>query len=161
MKNPITDDPYDLQRFLRAQEPIYATALAELRGGQKRSHWMWFIFPQIEGLGQSPTSKYYAIKSLTEAQAYLQHPVLGPRLRECAEAILAIEGRSAAEIFGFPDDLKLRSSMTLFAALAGADSVFARVLERFYDGRPDGQTLRIVGLQDFTGSPGDSNPRPH
>jgi len=161
MKNPTTDDPHDLQRFLRAQEPTYATALAELRSGQKRSHWMWFIFPQIEGLGQSPTSKYYAIKSLTEAQAYLQHPVLGPRLRECAEAILAIEDRSAAEIFGFPDDLKLRSSMTLFAALAGADSVFARVLERFYDGRPDGQTLRIVGLQDFTGSPGDSNPRPH
>ncbi|HOS80441.1 MAG TPA: DUF1810 domain-containing protein [Anaerolineae bacterium] len=161
MKNPITDDPYDLQRFLRAQEPIYATALAELRGGQKRSHWMWFIFPQIEGLGQSPTSKYYAIKSLAEAQAYLQHPLLGPRLQECAEAVLAIEGRSAAEIFGFPDDLKLRSSMTLFAALAGPDSVFARVLERFYDGRPDEQTLQIGGLQDFTGSPGAPNPRPH
>ena len=161
MKNPITNDPYDLQRFLRAQEPIYATALAELRGGQKRSHWMWFIFPQIEGLGQSPTSKYYAIKSLAEAQAYLQHPLLGPRLQECAEAVLAIEGRSAAEIFGFPDDLKLRSSMTLFAALAGPDSVFARVLERFYDGRPDEQTLRIGGLQDFTGSPGAPNPRPH
>ena len=161
MKNPMTDDPYDLQRFLRAQEPIYATALAELRGGQKRSHWMWFIFPQIEGLGQSPTSKYYAIKSLAEAQAYLQHPLLGPRLQECAEAVLAIEGRSAAEIFGFPDDLKLRSSMTLFAALAGPDSVFARVLERFYDGRPDEQTLQIAGLQDFTGSPGAPNSRPH
>jgi len=161
MKNPTTDDPHDLQRFLRAQEPTYATALAELRSGQKRSHWMWFIFPQIEGLGQSPTSKYYAIKSLAEARAYLQHPVLGSRLRECAEAVLAIEGRSAAEIFGFPDDLKLRSSMTLFAALDGPNSVFARVLERFYGGRPDEQTLRIVGLQDFTALPGDPTPTPH
>ncbi|MFN2285766.1 MAG: DUF1810 domain-containing protein, partial [Anaerolineae bacterium] len=111
------DDAFDLSRFLKAQEPVYARVLSELRGGQKRTHWMWFIFPQIDGLGFSATTKYYAIKSLTEARYYLEHPVLAARLLECAEAVLAVKGRSISEIFGYPDDLKLKSSMTLFACV--------------------------------------------
>ena len=137
-------DPFDLARFTSAQEGVYGRALAEVRGGLKRSHWMWFIFPQIEGLGSSPTAEYYAIGSLAEARQYLRHPVLGARLRECAEAVLAVEGRSASEIFGYPDDLKLRSSMTLFARVAEADSVFARVLAKYYGGQQDPMTLGIL-----------------
>lgn len=138
------NDPFDLQRFISAQQRDYATALAELRGGRKRSHWIWYIFPQIEGLGYSSTSRHYAIKSLPEARAYLQHPILGRRLVECAEAVLQINGRSAAEIFGAPDDMKLRSSMTLFAAVPDADPVFARVLDRYFGGQPDRRTLDLL-----------------
>ncbi len=137
-------DPFDLQRFLSAQASVYGQALAELRGGRKRSHWMWFVFPQIEGLGHSATSIHYAIKSLEEARGYLRHPVLGSRLRECAEAVYAIEGRTASDVFGFPDDLKLRSSMTLFAAVAQPESVFHRVLEKYFQGKQDERTLQLL-----------------
>src|SRR5688572_18850430 len=108
------DDPHDLGRFVRAQEGTFERALAEVRGGRKRTHWMWYIFPQLDGLASSPTSKHYAIKGIEEARAYLEHPTLGPRLLECAEAAVGVEGRSAAEVFGSPDDLKLRSCATLF-----------------------------------------------
>lgn len=134
----------DLTRFLEAQRETYATALSELRRGRKQSHWMWFIFPQIDGLGSSPTARHYAIKSRDEARAYLQHPVLGPRLLECAEAVLAIEARSAREIFGTPDDLKLRSSATLFAAVSPKGSMFERVLDKYFDGQPDQKTLSLL-----------------
>ena len=126
-----TPDPYDLNRFLQAQKNDYQRALSEIRNGRKRSHWMWYIFPQYDGLGFSSTSKRYAIKSVAEAEAYLRHSVLGPRLVECAEAVLGVEGRSASEVFGSPDDLKLRSCATLFAAVSPAGSVFERVLEKF------------------------------
>lgn len=135
---------FDLERFLSAQAAIYLGVLAELRSGRKRTHWMWFIFPQIEGLGHSATAMHYAIKSIDEARAYLNHPVLGPRLRECAEAVLAVEGRTASEIFQYPDDLKLRSSMTLFAAVAEPGSVFVRVLEKYFAGKQDERTLQLL-----------------
>jgi uncharacterized protein (DUF1810 family) len=138
---------FDLERFLSAQAPVYGQALAELRRGQKRSHWMWFVFPQIEGLGHSSTSLHYAIKSLEEARAYLKHPVLGYRLRECAEAVYAVEGRTASDIFGFPDDLKLRSSMTLFAAVAEPESVFLRVLDKYFQSKQDERTLQLLKHQ--------------
>jgi uncharacterized protein (DUF1810 family) len=137
-------DPHDLLRFTRAQQGIYGQALAELRAGEKQSHWMWFVFPQVDGLGHSETTEYFSIKSVEEARQYLAHPVLGARLLECAETVLAVEGRSASEIFGSPDDLKLRSSMTLFASVSEPGSVFARVLEKYFDGEPDGRTLRIL-----------------
>jgi uncharacterized protein (DUF1810 family) len=140
------DDPYNLDRFVRAQEDDYRQALAEITRGRKRSHWMWYIFPQIEGLGSSPTSREYSIKSLEEARAYLGHPVLGPRLLECAEAVLRVEGRSAAEIFGFPDDLKLRSSVTLFGCVLPPGSVFERVLGKYFGGEPDAATLRLLEI---------------
>jgi uncharacterized protein (DUF1810 family) len=139
-------DPYNLSRFVQAQEDDYERALAEIRSGQKQSHWMWYIFPQLDGLGFSPTARRYAIKSLDEAAAYLRHPVLGPRLRECAEAVLGVEGRSAHEIFGYPDDVKLRSCATLFACVSPAGSVFDRLLEKYYQGERDGQTLRLLGI---------------
>jgi uncharacterized protein (DUF1810 family) len=132
-----------LDRFVEAQDGVYDDALAELSTGRKRTHWMWFIFPQIAGLGSSPTAQLYAIRSLDEARAYLAHPVLGPRLRACAEALLAVQGRSAREILGSPDDLKLRSSMTLFARAADDPDVFEAVLERYYDG-PDPRTLALL-----------------
>ncbi len=138
-------DPFDLARFTKEQEGTYGIALAELRRGRKRTHWMWYIFPQIDGLGRSATSEYYAIKSLEEAQAYLNHPVLGPRLRQCAEAVLAVEGRSVSDIFGYPDDLKLLSSMTLFAGAADSDSTFVRVLDKYFQGRRDQKTLDLLG----------------
>jgi len=139
------DDPFDLARFTSAQEAVYDRALAEIRSGDKRSHWMWFIFPQIDGLGFSSTAKHYAIKSPQEARHYLAHQVLGPRLLECAEAVLAVEGRSASEIFGSPDDLKLKSCMTLFESVAGRDSVFGRVLDKYYQGIRDTRTQKILG----------------
>ena len=139
------DDPYDLDRFVKAQAETYERALAELRSGQKRTHWMWYIFPQLDGLAFSATSKRYAIKSLEEARAYLGHSLLGSRLQECAEAVLRIEGRSAAAIFGSPDDLKLRSCATLFASVSPPGSVFDRVLERYYGSERDGRTLRLLG----------------
>ena len=137
-------DPFDLHRFVSAQEGSYDTALAELRSGQKRTHWMWYIFPQIDGLGYSPTAKFYAIKSPEEARQYLEHPVLGPRLLTCAEAVLSVEGRSVSEIFGFPDDLKLKSSMTLFASVAEPRSVFVRVLDKYFHGEHDFRTLDLL-----------------
>ena len=141
MSDPRT--PAGLERFVSAQAATYDRALAELRAGRKSSHWMWFVFPQIGGLGSSPTAQRYAIRDLAEARAYLGHPVLGPRLVECARALLAVEGRSAEQILGYPDDLKLRSSMTLFAEAADEETaaVFREVLERYYDGRADPATL--------------------
>ena len=138
-------DPFDLNRFIIAQEGIYDRAFAELRDGLKRSHWMWYIFPQIEGLGHSPTTRSYSMKSLEEARQYLAHPVLGQRLKECAEAVLAVQGRSASDIFGHPDDWKLQSSMTLFELVSGPQSVFGRVLDKYYQGTRDSRTLQIVG----------------
>lgn len=138
------DDPHGLNRFVLAQAPAYDQALAEIRRGEKRSHWMWYIFPQIAGLGSSPTSRYYAIRSAAEAEAYLQHPVLGPRLRECAEAALQVEGRTAEEVFGGIDAQKLRSSATLFAAVSPEGSVFHRLLDRYSQGRRDERTLELL-----------------
>ena len=141
------DDPFDLNRFTKAQERIYGTVLAELRSGMKQSHWIWFIFPQIDGLGHSPTSKHYAIKSIEEARQYLKHPILGARLVECAETVMAVKGRSASQIFGYPDDMKLKSSMTLFAAVAeNPNSVFASVLEKYFHGEQDDRTLQLLGV---------------
>jgi uncharacterized protein (DUF1810 family) len=137
-------DPHDLERFVAAQRTSYERALAEIKEGFKVSHWMWYVFPQIAGLGFSSTSKRYAIKSLDEARAYLAHRVLGPRLAECAAATLAVEGRTAHEIFDSPDDFKLRSCATLFAAVAGKDSVFQRLLDKYFDGVPDSKTLRLL-----------------
>ena len=138
------NDPPDLGRFVQAQEVNYKQALAEIKGGRKRSHWMWYVFPQFDGLGSSPTSKRYAIKSRAEAEAYLRHPVLGPRLVACAEAAQAVEGKSAREIFGSPDDLKLRSCATLFARASPPGSVFERLIAKYFQGRPDGETLRLL-----------------
>jgi uncharacterized protein (DUF1810 family) len=140
------DDPFDLHRFLEAQEGVYNRALRELRSGRKRGHWMWFIFPQIEGLGRSATTRYYAIKGAGEARAYLEHPVLGPRLRDGARTLLSLERHDARAVLGYPDNLKLRSSMTLFAHAAGEPgTVFHRVLDRYFDGEPDRRTLDILG----------------
>ena len=137
-------DPFDLNRFVRAQQADYALALAEIKRGRKTSHWMWYVFPQILGLGFSSMSQKYAIRSAAEATAYLGHPLLGPRLRECCEALLAIEGRSAHEIFGSPDDLKLNSCATLFAAVSGPGSIFANVLEKYFEGTSDDKTLKLL-----------------
>jgi uncharacterized protein (DUF1810 family) len=139
----LPDDPFALSRFTQAQDRIYHDVLSELWGGQKITHWMWFVFPQMCGLGHSATARYYGIRSPEEAQRYLEHPILGPRLLQCAEAVLAIQGRTAAEIFGYPDDLKLRSSMTLFERVAGPGSVFARVLDKYFHGERDEQTLSL------------------
>ena len=136
-----------LQRFIEAQKADYAIALSEIQNGRKRSHWMWYIFPQIQGLGFSSTSKYYAIHNLAEATALLQHPELGSRLVQICQALLAGGGRDAHRIFGTPDDLKLKSSMTLFAAVPGADPVFEQVLKEFFGGVKDEQTLRILNKQ--------------
>ena len=137
-------DPFQLSRFVKAQDKIYDRVLAELKSGRKRSHWMWFMFPQIEGLGASSTTRYYSIKSLEEARQYLDHPLLGKRLRECAETVLALEGLSASSIFGYPDDLKLKSSMTLFASVAEPGSVFSRVLEKYFRGNRDERTIALL-----------------
>jgi uncharacterized protein (DUF1810 family) len=140
----LKDDPFDLGRFVEAQKQSYAQALAEIRAGRKESHWMWFIFPQFDGLGFSPMAERYAIKSLDEARAYLTHPTLGPRLVECVEAALGVEGRSARAIFGTPDDLKLRSCATLFAEVSPAGSGFERLLAKYYGGGRDVRTLRLL-----------------
>jgi len=134
-------DRYDLQRFVDAQEHVYDTVLDELRSGRKRSHWIWFVFPQLRGLGHSPTAVHFGISSLDEARAYLAHPVLGPRLRECARLVACIDSRSADEIFGWPDNLKVRSSMTLFARATDDDSEFRAVLDKFYTGEEDPATV--------------------
>lgn len=138
------NDLYNLDRFISAQEDVYSTVLAELKVGEKRLHWMWFIFPQIEGLGRSATSKLYSIKNLDEASLYLSHPVLGQRLLECSETVLAIDERTASDIFNFPDNHKLHSSMTLFLCVAGDNSTFARVLEKYFNGVQDGKTIKIL-----------------
>jgi len=135
------DDPYDLARFVDAQEPIYAKAVEELAAGHKRSHWMWFIFPQLEGLGSSAMAHRYAIRSLAEAAAYLAHPVLGARLNQCVGLVNGVEGRGAREIFGHPDDLKFHSSLTLFAAAAPQEPLFAGALRKFFADRRDPLTL--------------------
>lgn len=135
----------DLSRFLKAQEQDYEQALREIRSGRKRSHWMWYIFPQIQGLGFSPTAQYYAIRDLQEARDYLAHPVLGARLKEISSALLDLDGLSASEIFGYPDDLKLRSSMTLFRMADLNEPVFLEVLEKYYDGKPDARTVELAG----------------
>jgi len=135
----------NLQRFLDAQATDYAPALAEMRAGRKRSHWMWYIFPQIQGLGFSSISQRYAIQDAAEAAAYLQHPVLGARLVEISTALLGLASSNATAVMGSPDDLKLRSSMTLFAQVPGASPVFQQVLDKFFGGQADGQTLRRLG----------------
>jgi uncharacterized protein (DUF1810 family) len=141
-------DPHDLRRFARAQELDYARALAELRSGGKRTHWMWHVFPQLLGLGRSAKAIEFSIRSVAECRAYLQHPVLGPRLLECAEACLKIEGRSAREIFGPTDETKLKSSATLFASVAPPGSVFDRVLDRYFLGERDTRTLELLEITD-------------
>ena len=149
-------DPHNLARFLTAKEGVYAHALAEIRAGRHRTRWMWFVFPQIQGLGSSWTTRSFAIKNRDEAAAYLAHPVLGPRLREICEALLDVDGKTASEIFGSPDDLKLRYCATLFAGVSERGSVFDRVLERFFGGKPDPRTLRLLrkgGMRELGGRP--------
>ena len=147
------DERFRLQRFVDAQHPVYATVLSELRSGRKRSHWMWFIFPQVAGLGRSVTSRTFAVSSLAEAAAYLAHPTLGPRLRECAALVAGTDGRSIAEIFGHPDDLKFHSSMTLFARAVPREPIFATCLEKYFGGQPDPETL--ARLSRIVENPGD------
>jgi uncharacterized protein (DUF1810 family) len=137
-------DPFELLRFVAAQHGVYDTVVDELRTGRKRSHWIWFIFPQLRGLGRSPTAMRFGIASLDEARAYVAHPVLGPRLRECARLVARIDGRSADEIFGWPDNLKVRSSMTLFARATDDNEEFRAVLDRFYDGEDDPATVELL-----------------
>jgi uncharacterized protein (DUF1810 family) len=134
-------DPYNLRRFVNTQQSIYDDVLRELREGHKRSHWMWFIFPQIEGLGHSAMAREYAISSREEAEAYLRHPVLGQRLKECARLVAAINGRSIEDIFGYPDYLKFRSSMTLFSNVAPNREIFEECLQKYFGGEPDPVTL--------------------
>ena len=141
----MTDDPFDLARFVAAQDPVIDRAMAELRAGQKRSHWMWFVFPQIAGLGSSATARHFAVATLEEARAYLAHPVLGERLRAATAAVLATKDRSLHAIFGTPDDLKFCSSMTLFERAGGADELFGEALRRFCDRVADEATLRQLG----------------
>jgi uncharacterized protein (DUF1810 family) len=138
------DDPFDLQRFVEAQDGVHERALAELKHGRKASHWMWFVFPQLAGLGSSPTAQRYALRSLDEARAYLAHPELGQRLREVTAAVNAVEGRTAHAIFGSPDDFKFRSSMTLFQAAAPQEPVFAAALAKYFDGEPDPKSLALL-----------------
>ena len=138
MPNP---DPFALGRFVAAQAGVIDRVLDELRAGRKQSHWMWFIFPQVAGLGRSPTAVHYAISSLDEARAYLAHPILGERLRECTRLVLDVKGKSAHDIFGSPDDLKFHSSMTLFAAAAPGEQIFSQALEKYFAGRGDDVTL--------------------
>jgi uncharacterized protein (DUF1810 family) len=133
--------PYNLQRFVNAQNPVYEEVRSELRDGQKRTHWMWFVFPQIDGLGDSPTARRFAISSIDEAKAYLQHPVLGPRLRECTGLVNDIQGKRIEEIFGYPDYLKFRSSMTLFSQAVPDMPVFAEALRKYFGGENDALTI--------------------
>jgi uncharacterized protein (DUF1810 family) len=140
----MSDDPFDLARFVAAQRDTQATALAELRAGRKRSHWMWFVFPQLRGLGSSANARYYGIGSLDEARAYLAHPTLSPNLRAATEAMLAHRGQSATAVLGRPDDLKFHASMTLFVAASDGAAPFADALEAFFDGIPHPQTLELL-----------------
>jgi uncharacterized protein (DUF1810 family) len=137
-------DPYDLRRFVEAQDSVYDSVLAELRAGRKRSHWMWFVFPQLAALGRSSTAARYGISGLAEGRAFLEHPVLGPRLRECSRLASSVEGGSAEEVFGWPDNLKLRSSMTLFAQCSDDNQDFVAVLDRYYAGEDDPATVELL-----------------
>ncbi len=137
-------DPFTLQRFVDAQDRVYAAALDELRRGRKETHWMWFVFPQLAGLGHSPMAQRFAISGLAEARAYLGHPMLGPRLTECTEAVNGVAGRTAHEIFSSPDDLKFRSSMTLFSQASAAGNVFEQALGRYFEGEMDRRTLDLL-----------------
>lgn len=139
-----SDDPYDLHRFVDAQNPVIDQVKRELRSGNKRTHWMWFVFPQVAGLGKSQLAQQYAIASREEAEAYLAHPVLGSRLRDCTAIVNDVEGRTATEIFGSPDDLKFRSSMTLFDAVADDSSLFRTALDQYYHGEPDPKTVQFL-----------------
>ena len=145
----MSGDPYGLERFVAAQAGgVFENAVDELRHGRKTTHWMWFVFPQLSGLGRSSTSKFYGIGSLDEARAYLAHPLLGARLRQCAETLAGLDARhTARQVFGTPDDLKLHSSLTLFAGAAGAGSIFERLLERYFAGQPDARTVAMLQLQ--------------
>jgi len=136
---------YNLNRFIEAQESKYQVALKEIRNGRKQNHWMWFIFPQVAGLGLSETSRFFAIKDITEARLYLEHPVLGPRLIETSNALVDIEGKTANQIFGYPDDMKLQSSMTLFSSIQNTNPVFEAVLKKYFNGEKDLKTLRLIG----------------
>jgi len=138
-------DPFDLQRFVVAQAPLYTQVSAELAAGAKASHWMWFIFPQLRGLGRSSTARHYGIVSLAEAQAYAMHPLLGARLRQCCDVLMAVQGRTALQIFGPIDALKLRSCLTLFERAAPDEPLFGRLLNRFYGGERDAATLQLLG----------------
>ena len=142
---------HNLERFVEAQQAVFDQALAEIRSGLKQSHWMWFVFPQFDGLGFSAMSRRYAIKSLDEARAYLAHPLLGPRLLECAKAVLAVEGRSVEDIFGSPDDMKLRSSATLFAQVSAKGSPFHRILDKHFHGRHDERTIALITTPPSSG----------
>jgi uncharacterized protein (DUF1810 family) len=137
-------DPFNLERFVTAQAPVYEDVSAELKRGQKTSHWMWFVFPQIRGLGSSPTAQKFAISSAEEALAYLRHPVLGPRLRECTRLVIDVQGRSLNQIFGSPDDMKFRSCMTLFEHVAPQMGEFSEALRKYCGGKPDPRTLAIL-----------------
>lgn len=140
-------DSHNLGRFTEAQDKVFAAVRAELRAGRKRTHWMWFIFPQLAGLGGSPMARLYALSGIAEARAYLAHPVLGPRLQECTRLVNAVHGSTALEIFASPDHLKFRSSMTLFARAAGVESVFNVALTKYFDGAPDPLTLSLLGKE--------------
>lgn len=135
---------YDLQRFVDAQDPVWSAVRSELKEGRKRTHWMWFVFPQLAGLGLSATAQHYALADLTEAQLYVEHEVLGPRLHQAAALVEKVEGRSVAEIFGYPDDLKLHSSITLFAEAAPTDPIFGKILQKYFGGKPDEKTLDLL-----------------
>jgi uncharacterized protein (DUF1810 family) len=135
------NDPYDLQRFVNAQNPVFEQVCAELRAGQKEGHWMWFIFPQLRGLGHSPMATAFGISSRQEAEAYLQHPILGPRLTECTRLVNLVEGRSIDQIFGYPDDLKFHSSMTLFASTTSENQIFMDALQKYFAGELDRLTI--------------------
>lgn len=137
-------DAFNLQRFVAAQEDCYKDALAELKRGRKTSHWMWYVFPQLSGLGHSEIAQFYAIRSASEAAAYLSHPILGRRLLECCECLLQIQDRTASEIFGFPDDMKLKSSVTLFSTLTERESVFGRLIGKYFSGNADQRTLELL-----------------
>ncbi len=151
MTSQRTDDPFDLQRFVAAQADTYDAACGELAAGRKRSHWMWLVFPQLAGLGFSPTAQFYGIASRAEALAYWRHPVLGPRLKACAQLVLAAQAPSAHAIFGSPDDFKLRSCMTLFAAMAPEEPVFRAVLDRWFGGEPDPRTTELLARETGAG----------
>ena len=138
------DDTHNLERFVTAQNTVIDDVIAELRNGRKESHWMWFVFPQLRGLGSSPMANKYGISSLEEAQAYLQHPILGPRLRECTRLVNLVDSRSIEQIFGYPDDMKFRSSMTLFAHATADNEAFVRALEKYFDGKPDSKTIKTL-----------------
>ncbi len=141
MENETLNDPFDLQRFVDAQDPVFADVCAELRRGRKETHWMWFVFPQLKGLGSSPMANRFGISSRAEAEAYLRHPILGPRIRQCTALVNLLEGRAVEEIFGYPDHLKFRSSMTLFAQVAPDNEVFADAIQKCYSGQGDHSTL--------------------